>query len=416
LKETERHKAMKQLKKAYLYLLVAAFVVTLNSCDKTDNPVTPDYQHFISNEIDTTITQAEAVANFTNLSPEAVYFSAFIKYDTEVQKVVYKTTLKDQNIQASGLVCFPKTPGNYPVLSFQNGTNTLHSDAPTVASDDDLFRIIESIASMGFIVTIPDYIGFGASANLPHPYLDAKSSTQCIIDLLKAEKELETNGKVVAKSTKDLFIFGYSLGGWATMQLQKTIEKNYSSEFNLIASSCGAGPYSLEYMNKYILSLDAYPMPYFLAYLFNSYEILGSFSNPLSDFFQEPYATNIPGLFDGEHSGGTINAALTTQLSSLLTPEYRAQYATGAKFEQQRTALLANSIVAWNTTTPTKLFHGELDDYIPFSLSEKMLSDFKAKGVPDTRITLTLIPDADHTSGVYATGLQTILWFLSLKK
>jgi len=38
------------------------------------------------------------------------------------------------------------------------------------ASDDDLFRLIESIASMGFIVTIPDYIGFGASANLPHPY------------------------------------------------------------------------------------------------------------------------------------------------------------------------------------------------------------------------------------------------------
>lgn len=408
---------MKRLKNKYIHLIIAAFfVVFLNSCDQNDDPITKEYQHFISNEIDTTITREEALANFTQLSQGASLLSGSILYDTEVQKVVYKTSFNDQNIQASGLVCFPKTPGNYPVLSFQNGTNTLHSDAPTVASDDDLFRLIESIASMGFIVTIPDYIGFGASANLPHPYLDAESSTQCILDLLRAERELETNGKVVAKSTKDLFIFGYSLGGWATMQVQKTIEKNYSSEFNLIASSCGAGPYSLEYMNNYILGLTTYPMPYFLAYLLNSYEIIGSFSNPLTDFFQQPYATDIPGLFDGEHAGGTINAALTTQISALITSEYRTQYATSAKYQQERSALMANSIVAWNTTTPTKLFHGELDDYIPFSLSEQMYSDFRAKGVSETGITLTLIPGADHTSGVYATGLYTVLWFLGLKK
>ena len=408
---------MKHLKMPRIYLLFAIFTVLfLNSCDPNDDQVTKDYKHFISNEIKATITRDDAIANFTNLSPNAVLISGFIKFDTEVQKVVYKTTFKGQNIQASGLVCFPKTAGNYPVLSFQNGTNTLHSEAPTVDYDADLFKIIESMASMGFIVTIPDYIGFGASSGIPHPYLDAKSSTQSILDLLRAAKELENEDEIVANSTKDLFIFGYSQGGWATMQVQKAIEKNYTSEFNLIASSCGAGPYSLEYMNSYILSQTTYPMPYFLAYLLNSYQILGSFNNPLTDFFQEPYASTIPGLFDGQHPGGIINAALTTQLSKLLSPEYLTQYASGTKFEQVRSTLRANSIVAWNTTTPTKLFHGKMDEYIPFSLSEKMFSDFKASGVPDTKIMLIQIPDADHTTGVYATGLQTILWFLGLKK
>ncbi len=408
---------MRNFKMNRIYLLLAVFaVLLLNSCTKNDVPVTVTYQHFISSEVKTTITKDSALANFTKLSPDAAFIGGFIKYDTEVQKVIYKTTLKDNNIQASGLVCLPKTPGNYPVLSFQNGTMTLHSDAPSESYNDDLYKIIESIASMGFIVTIPDYIGFGASSNIPHPYLDAKSSTQSILDLLWASKELESSDKIVAKPTKDLFIFGYSLGGWATMQLQKTIEKNYASEFNLVASSCGAGPYSLEYMNSYIVGLDKYPMPYFLAYLLNSFHTIGSFSNPLSDFFQEPYATNIPGLFDGEHSGGSINAALTTQLSSLLTPEYIAGYATSSKYEQERSALTANSIVAWNTTIPTRLYHGELDDYIPFSLSEKMLNDFRAKGVSNTGVQLTIIPGADHSTGVYQTGLQTILWFLTLKK
>jgi len=408
---------MKDLLLTRIHLLIALFAVLfLISCDNGDDPVTKTNQYYLSNEIQDSISKEEALATFTQISPEAIFIGGFIKHDVEIQKLVYKTTFKDQNIQASGLVCLPKTPGNYPVLSFQNGTKTLHSEAPTVAFDDDLYKMIESIASMGFIVTIADNIGFGESSNIPHPYLDAKSSTQCILDLLRAEKELEAEENTVAKSTKDLFIFGYSLGGWATMQVQKSIEKNYASEFNLIASSCGAGPYSLEYMNNYILGLETYPMPYFLAYLLNSYQILGSFNNPMSDFFQEPYAAKIPGLFDGEHAGGTINAALNTQLPVLLSPVYRSEYATGSKFEQQRMALTANSIVAWKTTTPTKLFHGEMDDYIPFSISEKMFSDFRTKGVPETQIELILIPGADHTTGVYETGLKTILWFLSLKK
>lgn len=408
---------MKSLSRTRIHLLVAFFAVFfLVSCDTNNGTVKKDNQYFISSEIKDSISKEEVLAYFIELAPEAVFIGGFIKHDVEIQKLVYKTTFEDKNIQASGLVCLPKTPGNYPVLSFQNGTKTLHSEAPTVAYNDDVYKMIESIASMGFIVTIADNIGFGESSNLPHPYLNAKSSTQSILDLVRAAKELETEENTVAKSTKDLFIFGYSLGGWATMQVQKSIEKNYTSEFNLIASSCGAGPYSLEYMNNYILGLETYPMPYFLAYLLNSYKILGSFDNPMSDFFQERYADTIPKLFDGEHAGGTINAALTTQLSVLLTPSYRSEYATGSKFEKQRMALTANSIVAWKTTTPTKLFHGEMDDYIPFSISEKMYSDFKTKGVPDTQIELILIPDADHTSGVYGTGLQTILWFLGLKK
>jgi pimeloyl-ACP methyl ester carboxylesterase len=410
---------MKKLSISLINLLVAFFAVFfLISCDKNEDPGKKENQYFLSNEVKDSISKEEVLAYFIELAPpEAkIFIGGFIKHDVEIQKLVYKTTFKDQNIQASGLICLPKTPGNYPVLSFQNGTKTLHSEAPTVAYDDDVYKMIESIASMGFIVTIPDNIGFGESSNLPHPYLDAKSSTQCILDLLRAAKELETEENTVAKSTKDLFIFGYSLGGWATMKVQESIEKNYSSEFNLIASSCGAGPYSLTDMNKYILRLDTYPMPYFLAYLLNSYQILGSFNNKLTDFFQKPYADTIPKLFDGEHEGGSINAALTTQLSVLLTPEYRSEYETGSKFEKERTALAANSIVAWKTITPTKLFHGEMDDYIPFSISEKMYSDFRTKGVPETQIELVLIPDADHTTGVFDTGLKTIFWFLSLKK
>jgi fermentation-respiration switch protein FrsA (DUF1100 family) len=167
-------------------------------------------------------------------------------------------------------------------------------------------------------------------------------------------------------------------------------------------------------MNAYILGLTEYPTPHFLAYMLNAYHEIGLVSNPLSDFIQEPYAAKIPELFDGKHEPGTINAALTKQLPYLLTPEYRTQLSTNAKFSELRSALKANSIEAWNTTTPTHLYHGEDDEVIPYSMSETMFADFKTRGATD-KVLLIPIPKADHTSGVFPTGFQTIFWFLQLQ-
>ena len=411
---------MKRIKfYSYYFLMILFAGLFLHSCDQTDEPEDKVYDNFISNELKFEITTQEAIAKLTTFAaimPETSLLGAVVKSNIEVHKITYKTTFKEANIQASGLVCLPKTAGNYPVLCFQNGTNTLHSEAPTENPKSDLLSILESVASMGFIVVIPDYIGFGASSKLTHPYLHAESTTKSILDMLRAVNQFGTEDDVLAKPTKDLFIFGYSQGGWATMQLQKSIEKDYSTEFNLIASSCAAGPYSIEYMNKFITEKEDYPMPYFLTYLLNSYTAIGLVNNPLSDFIQAPYAAKIPGLFDGKHSGGEINAQLTTQMSTLLTPEYRTGFATDTKFAGVRSAFVANSIEPWLISTPTRLYHGANDEFIPPALSQKMLLDFKAKGVSDTKIESIVIPGVDHSLGVIPVGFQTILWFLTLKK
>lgn len=400
-------------------LFVVIALVALYSCDKTDSDPDENEKYIISSEIKTSISTKDAVANFTALSPElAPGLSFLIKSDVEIRKVVYKTSFQDKTIQASGLVCLPKNQGNYPIFSFQNGTNTMHSEAPTESYNDELFSLIGSIAAMGFVVIIPDYIGFGASANISHPYIHAKSSNQSILDFIRATKELCLNDKINAKTSNDLFLFGYSQGGWATLNVQKDIETNYKSEFNLVASSCGAGPYSIDFLNSYITSQPEYKTPYFLAYVVNSYRLLGLITNPLTDYFNEPYASKIPGLFDGKHTGGSINAALTPNLANLFTPEYLTQYSTSPKFLGLRTAMTANSIEAWDIQTPTRLYHGANDQVIPVSMSQKMFADLKTRMSANSNIELRLItiPEADHLGGVYPSGLETILWFLSLKK
>lgn len=412
---------MNNFKLYRIYLLVFIFSgLALASCDKNDGADENQNEYLITNEYKTSVTAQDIKSKLFLAQlfyPEVASFGGEVKTDISIQKITYKTTLQNKNIKASGLVYLPKSAGEYPVLCFQNGTNTLHVDAPSENLDSDMLFMLESVASMGFIVVIPDYIGFGESSQLVHPYLHAESTTQSILDMLRATKEFSKKDTEIAKPTKDLYIFGYSQGGWATMLLQSSIEKNYSDEFNLIASSCAAGPYSIEYMNNYIVAQPNY-IPYFLAYMLNAYTSLNLIPNPLGDFFQAPYALKIPGLFDGKHNSGDINSALTTKMADLLTPEYlnKIQFDTNPKFSAFKSILVANSVKPWKIATPTRLYHGDKDEVIPLGMSQKIIQDLKTAGTTESTIELKIIAGANHSEGVIPVGISTIKWFIELTK
>ncbi|MCK7542048.1 MAG: hypothetical protein MZV63_69755 [Marinilabiliales bacterium] len=71
-----------------------------------------------------------------------------------VYSITYNTEFMGTDVTASGLVAIPSVPGTYPVLSFQNGTNTLHSAAPTADPQGLLYQMIEYIAGTGYVVII----------------------------------------------------------------------------------------------------------------------------------------------------------------------------------------------------------------------------------------------------------------------
>ncbi len=400
-----------------LILVTFLFVSGLNSC-KDDNETgnESEYAHFVSQQLLSSKSKAELSFIYTYLSfsySPAAELIPQVKSDITIHKIIYKTDYLNQKVEASGLVCFPNQPGEYPVLCFQNGTNTLYAKAPSKNYSDQLFIVLEGIASMGFIVVIPDYLGFGESETVFHPYLHTETTVSAILNMIRATKEFSEEENTVAKPNKDLFLLGYSQGGWATLSLQKAIEQNYSSEFNLVASACGAGPYNLSTLNEYVLSQNEYPMPYFLAYILKGHWSVGSITNGYSDVFNATYASKIDALFDGKHSGDEINAALTTNISQLITSGYRSGYKTDAKYTSIRSAFATNSVTAWNLSTPTRLIHAANDVYIPISISEKMLSDFRAVGVPESKLQMVTIPGYDHPGGIIPTGVNAVLWFLS---
>ncbi|MGQ7870161.1 alpha/beta hydrolase family protein [Sunxiuqinia sp. sy24] len=400
-----------------IVLFLAVFII---SCGKNDDPAPSETSFaFLESEKQVnTISQTSAQLLFSVL---AAQFDDDGTMDNEVSsgavvhKVTYNSTFEGEPLLVSGLISVPDKPGNYPVISFQNGTNVEYSKAPTVDRSNELFLVLKNFASLGFIVVIPDYPGFGESTQVFHPYLEKDDTLPSLVDLLKATREFVSQDHITASLNEDLYLMGYSQGGWSTMQLKHEIEQNGLEDYQLKASSCGAGPYNLNRLNELLVGQDSYPMPYFLAYLMQAYHVHGKYSNPLNEIFANEYAAKIPDLFNGVTTGGEINDELNTQVEDLFQADFRTGFATNAKYQSLQTALTNSSIDAWQTTSPTRLFHGENDTYVPLELSVEMHQDFKALNVNDELVKLIIMPDADHQSGILPFGIASINWFLDLK-
>lgn len=402
------------------------FVVAFSGCKHdSDDPVEPQNEALVSYEKVTELSAGTiqlAIAALTSAYPDASGLSALVQSGVEVYKITYLTTFEGEELVASGLVAVPALSGNFPLLSFQNGTNVLYSEAPTEnyildwTDPDNTTVVLESMASLGFVVAIPDYPGFGSSESVFHPYLERENTLPALTDMIVAVKEMLIDDEFVAKPNGELFLAGYSQGGWSTAQLLKELEQSPIDGFELKAASCGAGPYNLSEMNSDVLALETYPMPFYFGYLLQAYSLHGLIDNPLSDLFADEYATKIPSLFNFTTSGGQINAQLTENISELFKADYISGYATDSKFASVKSALEANSITPWNLQTPTKLFHGDSDVYIPIVISENFLAGFRDLGVGENTISLTSIAGADHSGGVLPFGLQTIKWFLRFEE
>lgn len=399
-----------------ILLLVFFVVLAFSSCRKEDS--SPEYKYYVSSEIVMTYNQAyinSLISTAAVTIPGIETLTPFVKSDVNVYRVVYSTKIDGVSTNVSGLLCVPLTAGEYPVLSFQNGTNTVNAYSPSEFPLSYSYQFIEIIASMGYVVAIPDYPGFGESVQLPHPYLVKEPTVQSLVDMLYTVKELGS-GELKGITIKDeYYMLGYSQGGWATLALHKALELDYSSDFKLKGSVCGAGPYDIYLLMQEMTSTATYPMPVYLGYILNSYKAYNQFTNPVSDIFNEPYASRVTSLYNGLLSSEEINSKLTTSIPDLIVPQFLSGFTTSANYASVRSALNANSISAWQTKIPLLLIHGENDTSVNPVSTDNMYSSMLQAGTTAEICKKEIIPGVDHSDGVAPFVIQGILFLNNLK-
>lgn len=401
---------------AGLYLLfIPAILIFAAGCSKDE---IKDYKYFISKEFKISYS-SQFIKNLVDVA--AIYFpdisglKQYVSADVDVYKIVYRTIVNNEEIKASGLICIPSGQGEYPVLCFQNGTNTLSANCPSENVTDLSYQMIEIAASMGYIVVMPDYPGFGESADIPHPYLVKEPTVRSLIDMLFAERELDS-GELPGITTKnEYYLIGYSQGGWATLALHKTIELEYGDELNLKASMCGAGPYDMMSLFRSMVNVSTYSMPVYIGYIVNAYSSYNQFINPVSDIFNQPYASRLTTLYNGTHSSSEINNQLTTSIPDLFTTVFLSGFESEERYSSVREALLSNSITPWQTSKPLFLIHGGGDITVDPSATENIYNGIIESGTTTTICKMEIIPALNHSEAKYPAMIKGLLFIRDIQ-
>lgn len=397
-----------------LFLLSFLF---FQSCKKySETPIL--YTYLNSFEKISTLSQSFISTIYRYQSVEYPEISQLLEnsnYDVDVYKITYKTTFRDSGIIASGIVCIPDAPGAFPILSFQNGTNTYYDNAPSVALSNPYFTILQSLAGNGYIMLIPDYIGFGSSEDIVHPYFHKETNNAAIIDMIYAVKELFEYYEGIAVYNETFFLMGYSQGGWATLSVLKEIETNPNLGFNVMATSCGAGAYDLINMANEILQKDTFERPIYLPYYIYSHQQYGSITDPLEKFFQEPYVSDIPILFNGSYTNSEVSDLLTPVIADLMTPDIIENFNTSEDYQELRDDLAHNSVESWNVTSLLRFYHGNADNTVPINQSQSIYNRFISQGIDAESVKFIELEGLNHDEGVLPWGINTVIWFDQLK-
>jgi hypothetical protein len=226
--------------------------------------------------------------------------------------------------------------------------------------------------------------------------------------MLRAARTVAASAGVALNG--QLFLVGYSEGGYATMAAERAIEAEYADEFVVTASAPMGGPYDLSgVMAAAFTSAAPHPAPYYLPYLILAYdEVYDLYADP-SEVFRPPYDELLPPLFDRRHAGGAIDAVMPARAADVLEPALVARFESDPD-DPLRQRLAENDVYDWTPRAPMRLYHCAADSFVPPANSRKAYDRFRERGATSVEL-VDPLPAADHELCVVPSLLAAKAWF-----
>jgi predicted esterase len=325
-----------------------------------------------------------------------------IKYTLDMQKVTYQSTGADgQTHTMTGLLILPRSifgsKPSVPILMYQHGTEVYrpyspsqyltHQDSP---KDYPEVMVAAAIAATGYAVALVDYEGMGDN-NDSQPHVVGSTLALQVVDLLKASRNIIGETSSPCSWNSQLFLMGYSEGGYVTMAATRELQLNHAAEFTVTASAPLSGPHDLSgVMRGILLSDSTFKSPYFAPLFLTSYNY--AYGGQTAQFnpgtaLLAPFNTTIPPLFDGNTQSDKISEAMgmnfTTPtlivMKSVLTQQFIDQLTLDTSpvvaFLKQN-----DSYRGWAPTVPMRMIHHRSDELVPYGNSQVAFNAFSTAG------------------------------------
>jgi pimeloyl-ACP methyl ester carboxylesterase len=359
------------------------------------------------------VISVERLGGHNKLVLRAMMWQASLPVKTSVTdgvamfRVRYWSEINGRPMQASGLMTLP-----YGVLGGQRPRGTVmyfHGTSPDrrfspSAPDPEQGLLPSAIyAGGGYTLLAPDYIGLGQSRE-PQAYLHTGATVAAARDLVVASQYVATAMKLPYAA--DLYLVGFSQGGHATAVVQRAFEATPVAGVRVKAAAAIAGAFDLAHISiPYALK---YKHSLYLSYLAHSYAI--QYQQPIGSLLTPKYAAIVPTLYDGDHSGDAIVAALPKEPRDLFLPERLAEIEAG-KSNWFVDALVANRAEDWLPKAPLRLYYGDKDTDVSPQDSKNFYA-IASKGGGNIKL-MPVGPYAHSESAYHAVPLAR-LWFDTL--
>lgn len=275
---------------------------------------------------------------------------------------------------ATGLVAIPEVAGTtLPMVSYQHGTVYGKQQVPSFPEQSPETQLmIAQFAGQGYVVIGADYFGMGLSTE-PEGYVVKGSHQQATHDMLKAARAVLADMKL---SAPNLFLAGWSQGGYVTMAM---LEKLEAAGVPVKAAVTASAPVDLFAALTGFLN---YPRPIDAAWV-NSLFILSSFA------YENYYG--VPGLarsllnddyYDIARKAYEKQPVDLAQIPTDLRKLIRADYFDPQFFAASAYGRLIAQAQAYRFVirTPVRNFYGTTDEAIRTEIGQLAMTWQRALG------------------------------------
>ena len=286
-------------------------------------------------------------------------------------------------------------------------------------------------ALRGYVVVVPDYVGYGISSHLTHPYLHWRSAATTAVDMLNAVPDLMAYYGYEVNSTIDkglrikderlnssdsensetnvtspssfilhpsspkipLWIVGYSQGAAGALGAVRLLEEREDTIWQVVGLYAGAGPYDVAGTYDTCVAADSTGIPCAIPMLVMGTSEAYGLDLRKEDFFCEPLLSHYEEwIGEKRYTMNAIKARMVScRLSDAMT--HAGMDKTSPETARFYEALEQSSIVGYVPQCPAYFFHSTEDDMVPCMNTQRQQQS--CGGVE--RMVFDIAPYGSHT-------------------
>lgn len=342
---------------------------------------------------------------------------SMLKSNLEVFKLVYSAEYLGRNVKAEALLLVPRDVKNPRLAAYFHGARVpwTHEDPLSSFSPDDISAMPKSIskelkrcalplASNGYCVVVPDYIGYGLTSQLEHPFVYYPELFKANRDALRAARSF-LNDQLGIDTGKKVFLCGWSQGGGACLSAHRYIQEGLSDEFEVVASSSVSGAYDMENLMLNVFSHKDSRFPSLSLYAWSAYAVnrfCPDLMRPADQLFLAPVYDQL-----------SVTTLFNNVPESVFRPSFMSSAVNGSD-AVLRSVLKEICCFNWMPSDDTHIYlhHGTSDDVVPYFNSVNASESFKSAGAANVELISYQAQGHDTFLGKYM--VNTIRAFNSL--